>query len=121
MQGWELYFNFLHNIFQAQLASVRAKDLYNLMDFCIHTTFFAKESILLCITGKFSDSQNFLLPNVTGFFPIMHKPVCIFFYYRWSGLTYKEVGVTPVILSGTIFKAVVAVILTFEILMRKLA
>ena len=42
-----------------QLASVRSKDLYNLMNFCIHTTFFAKESILFCIKGGFSDLQLF--------------------------------------------------------------
>ena len=38
-----------------QLDSERAKDMYNLINFCIHTTFFAKQSILFCITGGFSD------------------------------------------------------------------
>ena len=50
-----------------QLASVRAKDLYNLMNFGIHT-FFTKESILFCITGRFSDSK--LFTHKTKFFPI---------------------------------------------------
>ena len=50
----------------------------------------------------------------------MHKPVCIFFYYQRSGITSEEVGVTPVILSGTILKSSFVVNLTFEILMRKL-
>ena len=59
-----------HIIFSGlQMASVRAKDLYILMNFCM--TFFAKESILLCITGRFSDSQIFT--RKSSVLPIMHK------------------------------------------------
>ena len=54
-----------------QMASVRVKDMYNLMHSGIHM-FFAKESILFCITGGFSDSQ--LFTHYRNLFPIhSHK------------------------------------------------
>ena len=59
-----------------QLASEKAKDLYNLMNFCIRTMFFAKESILFCITGGFLDSQ--LLPAKVKF--TNYAQTSLFFY-----------------------------------------
>ena len=60
--------------------------------------------MLFCITGWFSDLQ--LITHYSNLFSnTLHtKPVCILFYYRRSGITGVEVGVTPVILSGTILK-----------------
>ena len=51
----------------------------------------------------------------------MHKPVCILFYCQLSGITGVEVAVIPVVLSGTILKWLVAIIMTFEIVMQKSA
>ena len=62
-----------------QLASVRAKDLYNLMNFCIHTTFFAKESILLCITSGSSDWQ-LLAARVTRYSNKLRTNQSVFYF-----------------------------------------
>ena len=90
------------------------------MNFYIHRMLFAKESTLFCITGGLSDLQ-LLSVKVTLFQWIKHKSVCILFYYLWSGITGVEVGVTHIILSGTILKSLFAVILTFQIVMQKKA
>ena len=60
-----------------QLASVRAKDMYNLMNFCIHTSFFAKDYILFCITGRFSDSHIFT--RYGNIFPINYALTSLYF------------------------------------------
>ena len=54
---------------------------------------------------------------------ITHKPETRLYLinYLWSGMTGVEIGVTPVILSGIILKLKFAVILTFEMVMRKSA
>ena len=64
-----------------QLASVRAKDLYNLMNFCIHMMLLLWNPF--CFISKVgSGTCNFLPTKVTFSQLIMHKPVCILFSYH---------------------------------------
>ena len=101
-----------------QLASARAKDLYNLMNICIQTTFSAKESI--CFVSQASSQTHNFLPAKEMFFKLItHKPVCIYFLLPLIRLIGEEIGVA--LLSGTILKTLFAIILKFEILMRKSA
>ena len=80
------------------------------MNFCIHTTIFAKESILFAT----------FLPTIV--FPMNYTHPSLYFIllpvirYNWCrGKSY------PCILSGTILKLLFAIILTFEIVLPKSA
>ena len=72
MHGCELYFIFSGH----QLASVRAKHLYNLMNFCIHTKFFCQR-INFMNTGGFSSSQ--LFTRLSNVFSINYAQISLYF------------------------------------------
>ena len=90
MHSLELYFNFMHNIFRLSIGFSKGQRYVYSDEFLHPHDVNAKESILFCITGRFSDSQ--LFTGYCNSFSNKLRTNQSVFYYTITGV---EVEVTP--------------------------